>query len=159
MGRLSELKRPSAVIPVWDDELTVRPVSFNDIFEVAMKHGPQAALLFGKVVNGKAASSISAEQIRAAFYELAPEAPEMIAEIIAMVSDDHTPEGIEMARSLPLPTTVMILEAVFYMSITTESELKKLMESIIRMLSGVEKFAQQIRLPLSGNGSGDSDVE
>ena len=82
--------------------------------------------------------------------------PDLVAAVIALAADDYEPDTIAVARKLNFQYQLEALEAIFHNTFQSEAELKKFMESIIRMLSGASGLVKQMRLPLSEAGFGAS---
>lgn len=151
---LRDIQLPSTTITIPGGSFAVRGLSFSDIVTVANTHGPQVAMIFAKVTNG---DKIAEGDVRTVLANVAPQVPDLVAAIIALAADDYTPETIEIARKLNFQHQLAALEAVFHNTFQSEAELKKFVESIIRMLTGATGLAQQMRLPLSDLGFGESD--
>lgn len=157
MGQLSALKTPTINVPINDKQsIDVRGLAFEDFFEIARSHGPEASMLFAKIVNHE---KIEADEIMAIMKGLLPQCPKLVATVIALACDDASPEGLKVAGKLKPAVQLAALEAIFLLTIESEAELKKFMESILRMLAGTTKLVQQMRLPLSEAGFGDSVVQ
>ncbi len=153
---LSTLKLPTTKIEIPDSEdfLTIRGLSLTDLTTLVNSKGPEVALVFGKIMSG--GSSIDTKDVKVVINDLMPQFPKLVAEVIAIASDEYTPESIIIAGTLPFPVQYAALEAVFLRTFQSESELKKLVESIVKKMAGVTDILTQMRLPLSENGSGAS---
>lgn len=150
---LRDLQLPSTTITTPGGNFAVRGLSFSDVVTIANTHGPQAAMVFAKITNGE---KIAEKDVRTILTNIAPQVPDMVAAIIAMAADDYTPETIEIARKMNFQHQLAALEAIFHNTFQSEAELKKFVESIIRMMSGATGVLGQMRLPLSELGFGAS---
>lgn len=130
----------------------VRGISFSDLVVIANSHGPQAAIVFQKITGGE---KLTVFDVRAILANIAPQVPDLVAAVIALASDDYTPEAISTARRLNFQHQLAALEGIVSNTFQSEAELKKCMESITRMLVGATATIQQIRLPLSEAGFGE----
>lgn len=150
---LRDLQLPSTTVKTPGGDFAVRGLSFSDIVTVANTHGPAVAMVFAKVTNGE---KIAEQEVRTILTSVAPQVPDLVAAVIALASDDYSPEAIDIARKLNFQYQIEALEAIFHNTFQSEAELKKFMESIIRMLGGATGLIQQMRLPLSELGFGVS---
>lgn len=151
---LRDLQLPSTTIETPNGEFAVRGLSFADIVTVVNEHGPAAAMVFAKLSNGE---KIAEKDVRTVLASVAPQFPDLIAALLALASDDYSPEAVGVAKRLSFNVQVEALEAIFNNTFQSEAELKKFMESAIRMLTGTTNLVKQARLPLSDLGFGASD--
>lgn len=153
MGQLTRLKQATETVTLKSGEQIVfRGLSFEDFWIIAMDHGPQATLLFNKIVNKE---KFDYSEVRAIFQGLLPQMPSMVAAVIALAADEHTPDGVEAAKRLSALVQLESLEKIFKLTIEGEAELKQLGELLVRLMSGATGFAQQMRAPLSEAGFGE----
>lgn len=150
---LRDLKLPETKIETPDGDFTVRGISLADLTILASTYMPQMVLIFNKVKDG---ADIEQADVRRLIGELAPAVPEMVAAIIALAADEFDEKGVENAGKLGFNVQIETLEAIFHNTFRSEAEVKKLVESITRMLVGATGAIQQIRLPLSELGFGES---
>lgn len=153
---LRDLKLPSTTIETPGGSFDVRGLSYSDLMTLATAHGSQMALLFGKITSG-GGMAISEERVKATIANLAPQFTEIVAGAIALAADEYNPEGIAVASKLSFNKQTEALEAIFMNTFQSEAELKKFMETIIRMITGVRVTLDQVRLPLSEAGFGASE--
>lgn len=146
---LRDLQLPTTTITTPGGDFAVRGVSLSDLMILANSHGPTIALMFSKAVNGE---KIDMAQAKAVIAAVAAQAPDLVAELIALASDDHSPEAIAAARKLNFQYQVEALEAIFHNTFQTEAEVKKFMERIINMLTGATGLLTQMRLSPSDLG-------
>lgn len=154
MGQLTALTLPSTTITLPNGQkITVRGLAFEDLFAIAKDHGPEATMLFTKLMNKE---KVEDTDVRVVMTGLLPEVPAMAAMAIALAADDDGPEGRAVARRLSPRIQVELLQAIFLHTIESESELKKFVESIIEMIAQATGVIQVMRLPLSEAGFGVS---
>ena len=135
-----------------ETEISVRGISASDLFAVAQDYGPNIAILFGKVTAGEIDSNIKKHMAL-----VMSEAPDLVGAIIALATDDYHPKSIEVAKQLPGNVQIELVEAIFNETFYSEAEIKKLIESLTRMIaaaSGVLKDMPQSVLP-SGIGASE----
>ena len=154
MGRLRDIHIPTTVIETPGGSFAVRGLSFSDLVLIANTHGPQAAMVFQKVTGGE---KLTVGDVRSILAHIVPQVPDLAAAVIAMATDDYTPETIQVARRLNFQYQLAALEGILNNTFQSEAELKKFMESVVRMLTTATATVQQIRLPLSEAGFGAFD--
>lgn len=151
---LRDIQIPTETVEVPGGSFTVRGLSFADILTLANSHGPQMALLFGRLTDKK--QKIDDTVVKDMIRQVIPQFPDLVGEAIALASDDYTPEAIDIAKRLNFQYQTAALEKMFALTFTSEAELKNFMESIVRMLTGASGLMRQVRLPLSEAGFGAS---
>ena len=154
---LRDLSLPTTQITVSGGSFAVRGLSFADITQIAQDHGAEAAMVFGEVTGQYESGTLSQDGLRGLISRTAPRFVDLTAAVISLAADDYSPEAIAMAKRLPVPAQVEAVEAIFLHTFTSESEVKKFAERIIRMMSGVSSTLRQVQLPVSGDGSGASE--
>jgi hypothetical protein len=150
---LRDLQLPTSTVSTPGGNFDVRGISFSDVMVVANTFGPQAAMVFAKLTNGQ---KVQVDDVKSVLANIAPQVPELVAGVIALAADDYSPEGIAMAGKLNFHVQLDALEKIFHNTFQSEAELKKFMESIIRMITGATGVLDQMRLPLSEAGFGAS---
>jgi hypothetical protein len=151
---LEDLQLATVEIPTPGGSFSVRGLALADIVTISQNFGPQAAMLFSKIVNKE---KILETDIRTIIMDLLPQAPDMLAMAIALSAD--APKMAPKVMKLQPQYQLAALEAIFQLTFESEAELKKFMESIIRMLVGATGLVEQMRLPLSEAGFGDLDAK
>ena len=151
---LKDLHIPTTTIDVPGGSFAVRGLSLKDITCLVSEHGPAAALVFGKVVNG---DRIELTDVKSFISSVMPQAPSLIAAAIALAAEEYDEEGIRQAGRLTFQKQIEALEAIFHNTFASEAELKKFVESIVKLLAGATQAVQQMRLPLSELGYGVSE--
>lgn len=111
------------------EPIAVRGLSASDIMTAARDYAPQMALAFNEVVsNGQIGD------MKSAIMKVADEFPELVAAAIALASDEYDDESVKTAGQLPFPTQLELVEGIFNETFTSEAEVKKLIESLTRMM-------------------------
>lgn len=141
-------------------DFAVRAITFAEIAKLATHYAPAAAMVFGDIVKraqdrkGKASANVTTDEVKEIIRAVIPAAPDIVGAVIAMAADEFDDDGVDIANKLPINIQVEALENIFSMTFTSDAELKKLLESITRMLGGVTASVRQMRLPLSELGIG-----
>jgi hypothetical protein len=154
MGQLSDMTITTSVVKTPNGDFSVRGISFSDITLLVSSHGAEITLLFTKFTNGEA---LNERDVKTVLFSLMPQMPDLVAEAIALAADDYTPEAIANVRKIPFQYQFEALEKIYQNTFTTDAELEKFMESIIRMLAKATGLVQQMKLPISDLGFGASD--
>lgn len=137
-----------------DQKIQVRGISGIDLMAAAQDYGPEIALIFGKVTAGEYEGDI-----KKAMVSVVREIPEVAAAAIAMASDDYCPEAVAVAKKLPFNVQLELIEAIFNETFYSEADVKKLAESLTRMIAAASGVLTTIAPLPSPNGTGESDVK
>lgn len=125
-----------------DTEIAVRGISGGDLMAAAQDYGKEIAMVFGKIQSGTLEGDTNK-----IIAEVARELPEVVGAAIALAADDYTPEMVEVAAKLPFNTQVELVEAIFHETFYSEAEVKKLIESLTRMIAAVSGAMTQVTVP------------
>lgn len=154
---LRNIKIHTTTVMYRDEPIEVRGISASDLFMAAQDYGPQIALLFGKFTSGDMDADFKKH-----IGMFMKEAPELLGAVIAIATDDYCPEAIEIAKKLPGSVQVELVEAIFNETFYSEAEVKKLMESLSRMIQATSGVLKEVSLPPGSLGSigelGDKSV-
>lgn len=123
-------------------DVQLRGLTLTDIMSVYRHHGGQLGIVFTTLMDKN--QTLSDSTLQAAIRELAMSAPEALAEIICLAADE--PDMHDTAVRLPLLDQASILEAIFELTLTSEADLKKLVETVLRALNGFNRTAAQVEL-------------
>lgn len=149
---LKELKFPEATIKTPGGDITVRGLSLRDITELVRRHKAAFEGLFNDVTSGKAdLDSLTNGDTLIAM--LAQTAPELAAEVIAAgAGDGGDLEAIEVAKSLPFPTQVELLEQIGLLTFAMEGGLKKVVETVTRVMQSSTNALESVSASKAGSG-------
>jgi len=139
-----------------DQEISVRGISASDLMAAAQDYGPQIAIVFAKLQSGDLGSDT-----KAVIMAVARELPDVVGAAIALASDDYSPETVETATKLPFNVQVELAEAIFHETFYSEADVKKLIESLSRMITAASGAMTQVTMPPldSTNGIGGFDAK
>lgn len=151
---LRDLQLPTETIDTPGGSFTVRGLSFSDIMILVNSHGPQVAALYSTYVDG---GDLNMQDFRKAIPELLNQAPRLIAQAIALASNDGSQEAVDIAVQLPVNAQLDALDKLFRLTLTSEAELKKLLERLIDMISGTNGALQMLQTTASGAGFGEPE--
>ncbi len=150
---LRDLQIHQTTITYRDQPIHLRGISAVDVMMAAQDYGPQMALAFGKLTSGDANTMDTKTMI----VELSRELPDLVAACIALAADDYSPEGVSTAKKLPFNTQIEAIEAIFQETFYNEAEVKKLIESLTRMIAAISGALTDVAPLTSELGIGASD--
>lgn len=131
-----------------EQSFDVRGLSASDILYLVEAHGPALALAYGKMMSGRAKEgNFTNDMVRDAILSVAKDAPELLAALIAAAADDYNKEGMVTASMLPFDVQLSALVAVFTLSMSSEAQLKKLLESLTDGLAKVSGALTNVTIP------------
>lgn len=133
---------------------TVRGISFQDITQLVQDHGPALALAYAKFVVTKEDIGLRPETIGQIIHMVAGEFPEIVHSVIALAADEKDMQPI--IAKLPIGVQMDALEKTVALTFSGEADIKKLVETITRMVQGVTTVSEKLTAPLTPtvNGSG-----
>lgn len=147
---LRDIKIHRTTVMYRDDEISVRGISASDLMIAAQDYGPQLAVIFAKVQQGDFDGDI-----KKAIASFAKDAPAILGATIALASDDYEPEMVQTALQLPFSVQAECLEAIFNETFYSEAEVKKLIESLRRMIAAVSGALTEVMPSASEIGIGE----
>lgn len=152
---LSNITIPEHKIVIGHGHVTVRGISLSDLMVIVNVYGPQATLAFNEIQKG---GSLQSSDVRLLIGTLAKEFPDMVAAAMALAADSYNAETVEVLKRIPFNKQLEIIEAIFDATFPNEGEVKKLMESLTKMLTEVSGALTEVRLP-SSIGIGGSGAQ
>ena len=121
-------------------EVAVRGLCLDDLTVLVRRHYDTVSGLFDRYVRDGASSAvdaaieqreIDAAQLRGLAFEVMDEAPEMIADVIALAAGE--PGARENAKTLPVGTQLDLIERVIRLTLEAEGGPEKLVETVSRL--------------------------
>lgn len=144
---------PTESVSVGTTAIEVRGISVEDLAVLLQDYGPKVAAVFAHIQN-KAATTPEADVKQLAMGAFR-EFPDLAAGLIAMASDDYTPETVKIASRLTLPTQIELLEKIFLVTFRSEGDVEKFVETLTRVANSLSTSA--ILKPVLRSGIGVSD--
>lgn len=152
--KLGQLPLLTVGVTIGDHTIQFKGISTADLAVLLPKYGAEIAVLFGTVIGNKKMDDID---IAATLKTILTDAPELVAELIALSSGDHSPEGINTARGLSVLKQVEIMDAVYRATFASESDVKKAREVIQKAVLALAATMEQMApMMLSAAGIGPS---
>ena len=151
-----------------DEAFSVRGISLADLTRIFQRHTEVVTKLFNDFMAKKGNGKYTTEMLVEFIQQAAMDFPVLVAEIIAVANDDDSDEGVEVAMQLRSPVQVEALLTIMELSITTEAELKKLIEiltkaarQLMNLFSGVRAQVEAetgLRFPFGSSASGSVSI-
>lgn len=113
----------------------VRGLAAMDVMALVHTHGMALSLAFGKIMAEGRGKTLTEGMVREMLMSVGSDAPDVLAAIIALAGDAYDEKGIQTAAQLPFLTQVAAGTAIFNLSFTSETEVKKLVESLAGAIS------------------------
>lgn len=128
------IRREAVTLPD-GQSFQVRGLTAFDIFDAIGAYGPQMSMLFAAVTSRQQkGGALSNADVKNAILAAIKEFPDLIAHAAASAADDVSPEAITAFKQLPMPTQAETIETIFSLTFASEGEVKKLIESLSRMM-------------------------
>ena len=123
----------------------VRGLAAMDVMALVHTHGKALSLAFGKIMSQSQGEKITEELVRKLLTSVGSDVPDVLAAVIALASDAYDDQGITTAAQLPFLNQVQAGMAIFNLSFTSETEIKKLVESLA---NAVRMIAENLTTPI-----------
>ena len=167
MGALSSLIVPQAevIVPghgdVPDQVFTVRGVGLGDLSKLIMHHGDQLEEVYQDNLGSDDALAKVTEPggLGSLAKVLLKSAPEAMADLIALASDDTSPDARKMAASLPLPVQTAALSEIAYLTFRSEAEVGKFLETVIASSGIMSRVMGTLGSPAPLDGGSGEEAE
>lgn len=143
MGKMKLRDVIIARAPVHVDEenyFEVRGIALADILRLSEKHMGSMVELFGQFMEKKGDGPITNEMMTEFLVDCLGDAQDLVKDVVALVADDDgDPDGqaADIFLHLRAPVQIEALLQVAALSITTEAELKKLVEGLTKIVQRV----------------------
>lgn len=137
---LKNLSFATETIKAAGGEFAVRGLSLADLTRLVRRHGRAMSEFFDRMASS---GNVDLERVAVMGSALAEAAPELAAEIIAVAADE--PELVDTALRLPFPVQIEALEKIALLTFETEGGAKKVVEAVIRSVSGVQTFLADLK--------------
>lgn len=148
---LKELKFPEATVKTPGGDITVRGLSLRDFIFLVSRHRAQFEELFAKVMAPGFDPNKEADAI---LQSLAASAPLLIAEVIAVgAGESGDAEAIVVASKIPFPVQVDALEKIGLLTFESEGGLKKVVETVVRIIQSSSNQLEGLNALKIGSGS------
>ncbi len=136
---LRDIKIPEATIQTPGGEFAVRGLSLDDISWLVERHESLVNQIFdtlGQADTG-ADGEVATQDLKQMAGPLLTQMPDVCSALIAAAADEPTQDGVTQAGRLPFACQVDALENVLVLTLEASGGVKKLAETVIRMMQGV----------------------
>jgi len=137
---LKHIKLPSAEVEFSGSNIAVRGLSLDDVAYLVRQHQKSLETLYNEF---QAVGDLSASGAMAFVGPLVERTPQLAADIIACGAGDHEDAGI--ARTLPFPVQVELLEHIIRLTFSSEGGPKKLLETVVRLTEGTTALVDTLK--------------
>jgi hypothetical protein len=159
---LKDLQMPKSTLEIPGGEFTVRGLSTVELEVLLREHKATLTAMFKQIT--EVGAQLDDETLQLGI-ELLGTAPELIARIICMASDE--PDAIEFAMKLTPAIQITALTKIALMTFTVEGDLGKLLGGVMSKLGGFNKILTTVSQALeavaksspSSPGYGESVVK
>lgn len=152
---LRDITIPWETVEYGGTDLTVRGVTFADLAVLSREHAPTITMVVTKLTEEGTNRLADLAEISKAVRVFSQEAPELIGSVIALASDDYSPETVDIACDLPFNVQLELVEAIFRLTFRAEGDVEKLIGSLTRVIeatSGALKAANDSFSPIGIGG-------
>lgn len=147
------IQRKEVTIPGQKATFHVRGLSTADISYVFAEHGAELGILFGKGMQmWKAEELTGLDDMQVLLGSSLEVAPQVVSVLIALAADE--PNEVDTIHKLPATVQIDAMEKIMALTLTSEAEVKKLLESVIRMSTGLTGTVNSLQKTPSDNGTG-----
>ena len=115
----------------------VRGLAAMDVMALVHTHGKALALAFGEIMSRGKGKPVNELLVREMLASVGSDFPEVLAATIALASDAYDEQGILTASQLPMLAQINAATAIFHLSFTSETEIKKLVESLAGAITAI----------------------
>lgn len=135
-----------------DQYITVRGLSSHDVMRIVRVHGPSLVTTLTSVLAGRSVEDGANEALAGEFIvRLAEQVPDAIADLIVIASDDQEPvKGFDIAKRLPLPVQLKVIQEVVKLTLEDFGGLGELVETVVTMLGGMNGLVAQMTSSTAG---------
>jgi hypothetical protein len=120
-----------------DNYFEVRGIALADILKLSKMHMERLVMLFNDFMARKGDGPVTNDLMTEFLVDCIGDAQDIVTAVIALAADDDTPEAAENFMHLRTPVQIEALLQVAALSITTEAELKKLVEAVTKIIRQV----------------------
>lgn len=134
---LSDYEPPMRSVPIGkDNDVTVRALSVADI-GLLMRAEPEELNKAVSRFKDQVVASEGEQELTSLIGELIGRFPMLCALLISVAADE--PDQIDIASSIPFPTQLELVLAVYELTVEEAGGLKKLLETILSLMGVVRR--------------------
>lgn len=142
---LKDIQIPKAEVVVGTGSFAVRGLSTSDIESLVRAHGDDLRSIFKEFVSGEL-SSVKLNDMTPVLREVAKRIPAAIVDVIYLASDSNDQEEREIIRRLSTGVQIDALAKIMALTLSTEGDMGKALETVIKLLSSINEGAAEALL-------------
>lgn len=133
---LKDIQIPKVDVQVTpDSKFAVRALNLSDIEHLVRKHGESMRQLFNDFVGGNSAD-LKLTDLMPVFKQVIGKAPALVVDLIALAADADAEDRAVLVR-LGLTVQINALVQIATITLSTEGDLGKALETVIKVLGGL----------------------
>lgn len=133
---LKDIQIPKVDVQVTpDSSFAVRALNLSDIEHLVRKHGESMRQLFNDFVGGRSAD-IKLTDLMPVFKQVIGKAPELVVDLIARAADADAEDRAVLVQ-LGLTVQINALAQIATITLSTEGDMGKALETVIKVLGGL----------------------
>jgi hypothetical protein len=146
MGTLKAIRQRRKDIEVDGDTFAVRALSLNDVMALSTQYGPALAGLYQKFIKSAVdGDELGGMDLALIGKTLVESSPDLAVAIIAYGAGE--PKEIENAKTLPFPTQLEALQAIFEFTFASEADVKKVLEIVTVAMEKTTSLIASVQRP------------
>lgn len=151
---LKDLNFPEVKVETPGGKVAVRGLSLDDIIRIVRDNREAASNLFDQFKLG----AIRLDDTTTIGAAITDQAPDLAAQVIALGAGDGDEESIDIAKRLPFPVQLELLEKIGEQTFVVEGGMEKIAETIVKVIQGMSGLVKSLTPGSSAltNGSGVS---
>lgn len=142
---LKDIQIPTADVVVGSGSFAVRGLSTSDIEALVRLHGSDLRSIFKEFVTGEL-SSTQLSDMTPVLREVAARVPAAIVDVIYLAADGKDDEDRESIRRFSTGIQIDALGKIAALTLSTEGDMGKALETVIKVLGSVNEGAAQALL-------------
>lgn len=133
---LKDIQIPKVDVQVTpDSKFAVRALNLSDIEHLVREHGESMRQLFNDFVGGNSAD-LKLTDLMPVFKQVIGKAPALVVDLIALAADADAEDRAVLVR-LGLTVQINALVQIATITLSTEGDLGKALETVIKVLGGL----------------------
>lgn len=133
---LKDIQIPTVEVQVGSGSFAVRALNLTDIEHLIRLHGEDLRGLFKEFITDAKAASTQLTDLAPVLQQVIGRAPQLIIDIIALAADADADDKATLAK-LGAGVHLDALAKIFTITLSTEGDMGKAMETVIKVLGSV----------------------
>lgn len=133
---LKDIQIPTVEVQVGSGSFAVRALNLTDIEHLIRQHGEDLRDLFKKYAKPETLANLQVNDLLPVLKEVAARAPKLVVDTIALAADADANDAAKIAK-LGLGVHLDALGKIFVISLSTEGDMGKALETVIKVLGSI----------------------